>query len=147
MSPFVQILIIFILFAGIDLPVYMMLSKTYYQGMYNRINQGQTVPKTRAYVSAILVYLLLAIGLYVFVVRPEIESGKLLFPGNVFSSSTFFSVLMKGMFFGLLTYGASDLINLATLSQFGVRETMIDLTWAVLFCGTLSVICFYFLSN
>jgi uncharacterized membrane protein len=147
MNPVVQILFIFILFAGIDLPVYTMLTKKYYQGMYNRINQDQTVPKTRAYVSAILVYLLLATGLYIFVIRPEILSGKTLFVGGVFSSSTFFSILLKGMFYGLLTYGASDLINLATLSQFGVRETMIDLTWAVSFCGILSVICFYFLSR
>jgi uncharacterized membrane protein len=132
MSPFLQVLVIFILFAGIDLPVYTILTRNFYQGMYDRINKGQTVPTGRAYVSAILVYLLLATGLYVFVIQPEISK----------QSSTAI-LFMKGMFFGLLTYGASDLINLATVSHFGVRETLIDLTWATLFCGFLSVICFH----
>jgi uncharacterized membrane protein len=143
MHPIVQILFIFILFAGIDLPVYMMLNRHYYEGMYKRINHDETVPKHRAYASAILVYLLLATGLYVFVIQPAIASGK----NGIISSSQFVSILLNGMFYGLLTYGASDLINLATLSQFGVRETMIDLTWAVSFCGILSVICCYVLSG
>ncbi len=64
-------------------------------------------------------YLLYALGLVVFVIKPSL------------SSSLSHTMLMGG-FFGLVAYGAYDLTNHATLLRWPALVTIADMSWGAL---------------
>lgn len=69
------------------------------------------------WVSAILFYLLFITGLVVFVIMPAFQKGS------------WTHALLFGALFGLVTYGTYDLTNLATLKNWPVLVTVVDLLW------------------
>jgi uncharacterized membrane protein len=69
------------------------------------------------WVSAILFYLLFIAGLVVFVIMPASQKGS------------WTHALLFGALFGLVTYGTYDLTNLATLKNWPVLVTVVDLLW------------------
>ena len=48
--------------------------------------------------------------------------------------------LCAGMFFGLITYATYDLTNLATLRDWPVVITVIDLAWGTVLGGSVAII-------
>jgi uncharacterized membrane protein len=74
-----------------------------------------------------LVYLLMLIGLMVFVF-PKVEGMSLLY--------TFF----VGGLFGLLCYGIYDFTNMATLTAWPWKLAIVDMLWGGFLCGVTSVI-------
>ncbi len=77
---------------------------------------------------AILFYLLYLAGVVWFVINPAIEKQSWKF------------ALFAGMFFGLITYATYDLTNLATLKDWPVLITVIDLIWGTTLGGLVSVV-------
>jgi len=73
---------------------------------------------------AILFYLLFVLGLVVFVIVPAVEQ------------SSFVYALGYGGFFGFITYATYDLTNLATLKDWPVAVTIVDLVWGT-FLGAI----------
>jgi uncharacterized membrane protein len=74
---------------------------------------------------AALFYLLYPAGLVVFVIRPALQR-----PGWKRAAAL-------GAFFGLLAYGTYDLSNLATLKDWPLQLTLVDMVWgATLSCGS-----------
>jgi uncharacterized membrane protein len=65
-------------------------------------------------IAAILFYLLYVVGLVVFVTGHE---------------GTLQQTALRGAFFGLLCYATYDLTNLATLKDWPVIVTVVDLVW------------------
>ncbi len=82
--------------------------------------------------AAIVFYLLFIVGLLFFVTYPAIMRQSGLF--------AFFS----GAFFGFICYATYDLTNLATLKDWPLKVTLVDLAWGSLLSGTLAVIGFFF---
>jgi len=82
--------------------------------------------------AAIVFYLLFIVGLLFFVTYPAIIRQSGLF--------AFFS----GAFFGFICYATYDLTNLATLKDWPLKVTLVDLAWGSLLSGTLAVIGFFF---
>jgi uncharacterized membrane protein len=78
--------------------------------------------------AAILFYLLFIAGLVTFVIGPAIE--KL----------SWTHALIYGAFFGLVTYATYDLTNLATLKDWPLLVTLVDLIWGMVLAATVSVI-------
>ena len=82
--------------------------------------------------AAILFYLLFIAGLQLFVIAPALAQGGAL------------QALWQGAFFGLVAYATYDLTNLATLNDWPLLVTAVDLAWgavlggAVSFLGTLA---------
>lgn len=74
--------------------------------------------------AALLFYLLFILGLLVFVIQPALELKSVS------------DLLLKAALFGLVTYATYDLTNLATIKDWPVVITLIDLTWGM----TLSVV-------
>jgi len=74
--------------------------------------------------AALLFYLLFILGLLVFVIQPALELKSVT------------DLLLKAALFGLVTYATYDLTNLATIKDWPVVITLIDLTWGM----TLSVV-------
>jgi len=77
--------------------------------------------------AAILFYLLFLAGLVVFVIGPAVERGS------------WVRALLFGFLFGLITYATYDLTNLATLKDWPLVLTVVDLTWGMVLAGSVSV--------
>lgn len=84
------------------------------------------------WVVAILFYLIFVLGLVFFVIDPALLSESML------------EALLRGMFFGFITYATYDLTNLATLDKWPLKITIIDLIWGTTLGGLVSIISYYF---
>ena len=78
--------------------------------------------------AAISFYLLFVVGLVLFVIAPAVEKGS------------WMQALMFGALFGLVTYAAYDLTNLATLKDWPLVVTIVDLAWGAFVAGSVSVL-------
>ena len=81
--------------------------------------------------AAILFYLLFIAGLVVFVVAPAIEKGS------------WVRALLFGALFGLVTYATYDLTNLATLKDWPLVVTVVDLIWGTALAASVSVATYF----
>ena len=86
------------------------------------------------WIAAITFYLIFILGLVYFVINPALESKSIL------------EALLRGMFFGFITYATYDLTNLATLENWPLKITIIDLIWGTTLGGLVSTIS-YFVSS
>ena len=78
--------------------------------------------------AAIIFYLVFLCGLVVFVITPALEKHSLT------------HALLFGAFFGLVTYATYDLTNLATLKDWPVTVTIVDLIWGIVLSASVSAI-------
>ena len=78
--------------------------------------------------AAILFYLLFIVGLVLFVIAPAVEKGSWMY------------ALLFGAFFGFITYATYDLTNLATLKDWPLLVTIVDLAWGTALGALVSVI-------
>ena len=82
------------------------------------------------WVAAMVFYLVFVAGIVVLVVLPAIERESLAW------------ALFLGALFGLVTYSAYDLTNLAVLEGFPIKIALIDLVWGTVLCTSVSAITF-----
>ena len=75
---------------------------------------------------AIAFYALYAAGLTIFAVLPGLREGG------------WKTALAWGALFGLFAYGTYDLTNYATLKTWGLKITLLDMTWGVVVSGVSS---------
>ncbi|MGM0552071.1 MAG: DUF2177 family protein [Bacteroidota bacterium] len=85
--------------------------------------------------AAIIFYLLYLTGMVFFVIQPSLEKQSWKY------------ALFVGMFFGFITYATYDLTNLATLKNWPVHITLIDLLWGTFLGGSVSVITHFIASK
>jgi uncharacterized membrane protein len=76
--------------------------------------------------AAILFYLLFLVGLVVFVIGPAVERGG------------WSRALLLGALFGLITYATYDLTNLATLKNWPLALTVVDMLWGMVLAANVS---------
>jgi uncharacterized membrane protein len=76
--------------------------------------------------AAILFYLLFLIGLVAFVIAPALEKHS------------WVHALAFGALFGLITYATYDLTNLATLKNWPLLVTIVDMTWGATLSATVA---------
>ena len=81
--------------------------------------------------AAIIFYLLFITGLVIFVILPAVEKH-----------SWIHSILF-GALFGLITYATYDLTNLATLKDWPLLVTVVDLIWGTVLAASISGITYY----
>ncbi len=84
--------------------------------------------------AAIVFYLIFILGMVFFVIHPAIDRAS------------FTYALFVGMFFGFITYATYDLTNLATLKDWPIKITIIDLIWGTTLGGSVSAMT-YFIVN
>ena len=90
-------------------------------------NVGFLMKANVNWAAAILFYLLFIAGLVVFVVAPAIDKGS------------WVRALFFGALFGLITYATYDLTNLATLKDWPLVVTVVDLIWGTTLAASVSV--------
>lgn len=78
--------------------------------------------------AAIIFYLLFIGGILVFVVIPGLENGHL---GRA---------LLMGAFFGLVTYATYDLTNLATVQDWPIILTFVDISWGIVLSTSVTAV-------
>jgi uncharacterized membrane protein len=81
--------------------------------------------------AAVAFYLLFVVGLVLFVIAPAIEKNS------------WHHALLFGALFGLITYGTYDLSNLATLKDWPLLVTLVDLAWGAVLAAGVSIATFF----
>lgn len=120
-----SIVILFVLLMLVDIPMVRYLYQTTYAGMFTKINSGTNTSTTRLYTAGIIVYLLMAIGLYVFVISASVDMS-------------FIHTILKGALLGVILFGVYDMTNVATIPAFGIKEAMIDTLWGGMLFGIVT---------
>lgn len=92
---------------------------------------GHLMANNPNWIAAILFYLLFLVGLVYFVINPAIEKESIK------------TLLISGALFGFLTYATYDLTNLATLKNWPIKITIIDLIWGTSLSTLVSTITYY----
>ena len=116
-------LIALVVFTLIDLIWLMFISKKLYQSKI-----GHLMAEKPNLVAAAIFYLLFIAAMVFFVINPAVDRQSVRY------------ALMAGAFFGLVTYATYDLTNLATLRDWPVSMTVIDLIWGTFITSTTSAI-------
>jgi len=99
-------------FFAIDMFWLGLVARTFY-----RKHLGFLMAPNPNWLAAIIFYLLFIVGILVFVVLPGLESGSLR------------DTLLRAALFGLITYATYDLTNLATLKDWPIIITVVDMIW------------------
>ena len=76
-------------------------------------------------------YLLYVVGIVALAVIPGVREGAVL------------GALWRGALFGVIAYATYDLTNLATLANWPVNITIIDMAWGLVLNSVVAVVGFY----
>lgn len=87
------------------------------------------------WVSAIIFYILFVVGLVLFVISPALVKDSWVY------------ALAFGALFGLITYATYDLTNLATLKDWPLVVTVVDLIWGAFISAAVSVGTFFIITK
>ena len=98
---------------------------------FYRRQLGPLMREQADWLAAGLFYLIFLAGIIVFVVQPSLSGSAR-------------DVLLRGAFFGMVTYAAYDLVNRAVISPFPWTLVVVDMLWGVILCSTVSFITWYF---
>jgi uncharacterized membrane protein len=97
------------------------------KGFYRRHLRSMLSPNVN-WAAAILFYVLFIVGLIVFAIRPALVGGEPL------------KALFLGALLGLISYATYDLSNLATLKDWPLVVTIVDLVWGTVLGGAVSLV-------
>jgi uncharacterized membrane protein len=116
-------------FFVIDMVWLVLVAKKFYQEQI-----GFLMKPDINWAAAIIFYLLFIAGLVIFVISPAVEKHS------------WVHALLFGALFGLITYATYDLTNLATLQNWPLLVTVVDLIWGSVLASSISLIT-YFIAN
>ncbi|MCX6732481.1 MAG: DUF2177 family protein [Candidatus Roizmanbacteria bacterium] len=114
------------IFFGIDMVWLGLISKNFYSK-----HLGYLMTPHVNWIAALLFYLLFIGGLVLFVISPALEKNN------------WMSALFMGMAFGLMTYATYDLTNLATIKNWPLIVTIVDLIWGMTLSAGVSVASYF----
>jgi len=83
------------------------------------------------WLAAFIFYLLFILGILVFVVVPGVKEGSLAM------------TLVRAALFGLITYATYDLTNLATINDWPLLVTVVDMIWGTVLSTLVSLASFF----
>ena len=84
------------------------------------------------FIPAVIFYLIYTFGIMFFVVSPALKQG-----------TSLLNIFLYGALFGLVAYATYDLTNHATLRDWPLHVTLLDMAWGALLTGATSVIVVY----
>lgn len=83
------------------------------------------------FIAAGLFYLLFVIGLVVFAIKPALENNS------------WTQAVLLGALLGLISYSTYDLTNLATIKDWPVLVTIVDMIWGTVLGASVSLISYF----
>lgn len=90
---------------------------------------GHLFSPTINFIPAIIFYFIYVFGLVYFVINPALKQG-----------TSLWWVLLSGALLGLVAYSTYDLTNHATLKDWPLVVTLLDMAWGSILTGVSSVI-------
>lgn len=100
------------------------------RGFY-QTNLGHLLAPHPAWPAAVVFYLLFTAGLVYFALAPAVISGSIV------------RAVLAGVAFALVAYGTYDLTNQATLRDWPLSVTLLDMAWGAFLGAVLSAAGFY----
>ena len=82
------------------------------------IKNIQNTPVKVKYTYAMLAYMLMILGLYVYVL-PQMDG-------------TLYTALTKGGLFGIIVFGIFDMTNMAIFDKYNAKVALLDMLWGML---------------
>lgn len=113
-------------FLAIDAMWLSTMSKLFYQK-----HLGFLMTKSPNYLAAFIFYLIFAFGIVYFVVMPSLNNQSWL------------QAVLTGALFGLICYATYDLTNLATIKDWPLSVTIVDLIWGTTVTTVVSLIVYF----
>ena len=113
-------------FFALDMVWLGLVAKNFYRNQL-----GHLMKSDISWPAAILFYLLFVVGLVLFVITPAIEKNS------------WTHALLFGALFGLITYATYDLTNLATLKDWPLLVTVVDLAWGAALAASVSTVSYF----
>ncbi len=95
---------------------------------FYKTNIGHLMSDKVNFIPAIIFYLVYIVALLVFVINPAVESESIL------------KALYLGALIGFAMYGTYDLTNMATLKEWPLMVTIVDLIWGTFITSATSVL-------
>lgn len=118
------------IFFAIDIFWLGLVTKNFYRGQI-----GFLMKEHINWLAAFIFYFVFVAGLVFFVIQPALEKNSWL------------QALLLGSFFGLVTYSAYDLTNLAVLKNWPLWLTLVDLFWGALLSAGVSLLTFFIVNK
>lgn len=112
-------------FFAIDMVWLGLVARTFY-----RKQLGFLLAPATNWIAALIFYLLFILGILVFVVVPGLQDHSLK------------TTLLRAALFGLVTYATYDLTNLATIKNWPLLITVVDLAWGTVLSVAVSYVGF-----
>ncbi len=110
-------------FFAIDMVWLGFVARNFYRGQI-----GSLLKDDVNWTAAISFYLLFIGGLVYFVIEPALKSGS------------WSQALLVGALFGFMTYATYDLTNLATLKDWPLLVTFVDMAWGMVLAASVSTV-------
>ena len=120
----------FVVFMGIDLVWLGFVAKN----IYSKYLGYLMAPKVN-WLAALVFYVIFIIGILYFVIAPSLVDRD------------FTQLVIRAMLFGFITYATYDLTNLATVRDWPITITIIDLIWGTTLSTSVSVISYLIITN
>lgn len=118
--------IAFIVFLGIDAIWLVFVAPKFYKSQI-----GHLMSDSPNLIAALVFYLIFIVGLVFFVLQPGVRDQSVTY------------VLLAGFLFGFMTYATYDLTNLATLKDWPILVTVVDLAWGSVLSISISLITYF----
>ena len=112
-----------VIFFLIDILWLGVLAKGFYDRQLGPLRADQT-----NWPAAAAFYFIFNLGLTVYAVTPAVMSGEVI------------QALVRGILYGFFTYSTYDLTNLATLRDWPLTMSLVDILWGVVLCGGTAAI-------
>lgn len=125
-----QFLVAFTTFLVIDGVWLTLIAKDFYAK-----NLGFLMAKTPNLVAAGIFYIIYVFSMVVLIITPALQRGTLT------------TAILTGALFGLCAYATYDLTNLATVKDWPVLVTVVDLIWGTILSGTVAGISYLVLTK
>jgi uncharacterized membrane protein len=120
----------FLVFFAIDMLWLGLIAKNFYSAKLGHL----MTPKV-LWTPAFIFYMLFVAGILFFVVFPALQKGSWTY------------ALGAGALFGLITYATYDLTNLATLKDWPLVVTLVDLVWGSVLSASTATLSFLIINK
>ncbi len=125
-----QFVVAFITFLAIDGLWLTIVAKDFYAK-----HLGFIMTKTPNLAAALIFYLIYIFTMVVLIISPALQKGSLM------------AAILTGALFGLCAYATYDLTNLATLRDWPLLVTIVDLIWGTFLSGAVAGISYLILTK
>ena len=119
---------------AIALPIFFIVDMTWLGLIaknFYRSQIGSLLKPDVNWIAAVTFYLIFLAGLVFFVIEPAMNKNSWL------------EALLRGAFFGLVTYATYDLTNLAVAKDWPLLVTIVDLAWGTALGATVATLTYF----